>query len=283
VRYALILLLAAAALAGEKELLERFRESVADGLGAGNLTNAQQAIEALGAEGGPKSVEALAKYVRETFEETRKQFELIAGYKLHGAEAFRTVERLGREIEHLEKRQQAGATGLDPQIEARKAEVAKSQRVLEGAKRDTTTSGRIIEQIGDLRQAAADTCSAMLARLEGEQFAAALAAVQAPADLGDETESLLLIRTLRHAKRAETAPVLLAIYTDPKTHGAARVEAACAVAFLGERDTIKKLLDGFDAADEAATNRLLHALSRHARRKLESLDDAKRWIAEPAG
>jgi HEAT repeat protein len=89
----------------------------------------------------------------------------------------------------------------------------------------------------------------------------------------------LLVWILRQAKRVEASSALLEVYSHPKSSAPVRVEAACAVAALGDPDSIRtlvgRLAGHLGSADEADRKRIFHALSLAARQRIASLDDAR--------
>lgn len=275
-----ILLLAATALAGEKEAIEAFRKVRGDSGAVADQPRVEEAIEELARMGGVESIGELARYLHDGVVEWRRIVEVVRETKVRGREAFEAIDRIRRELEHLRHRQKSGATGLGPQIEERQDKLDRARAEFEKVKIDTAAAGRRLTAIEEVRQKGAAACTRILRRVPADRVGEAVRALRSALDPADEEESLLFVRILRQAKRPGSAPALLDIFGREESPDAARIEAACAVAVLGDRAALRTLLARFDDEDESATRRLLHAISRVARKKIESLDAAKAWAAE---
>ena len=239
----------------------------------------QRAIAAVEREGGAASLAVVGRYIHDTFVEGAKILARIDGIKIKGREAFKAIDRLARELEHLRHRQQSGATGLGPEIDAREAEMSRARREFDEAKQNTNTLAKLYEQLEQNRESSARACTTILARLPAAQTDEGIRGLRSALEVSSPGESLLLVRILRLSKRAECCAALLEIVSHPQSPAPTRVEAACAVAALGDRDSLRSLLARIDGKDEVATKRVLHSLSRRARRKLDTLDDANKWLA----
>ena len=276
------MLLASTAFAGEKEANEMFARASKDPVSEAGRGRMAQAITEIESEGGARSVAILGKFLRETFRGTEKLLAEMREIKKQGALAFGAVDKLGREVEQLKHRRDSGATDLDAEIEEREAKIRRAVDEFEKAKYKSRALGELVRQWGSTRQACARACSRILARVPSAQVASAVESLRASTDLSADDQSLLLVWILRRANRPEASPALLDIFGEPKTPAPTRVEAACAVAALGDLESMRALVDRLDRLDEVAHKRVLAALSLAAHKRLSSLDEVKAWLADAA-
>jgi hypothetical protein len=281
-----VLILAATAtvaFADEKQALEEFAKARQDPVSAAGRGRMAQATERLAKEGGAASVAVLGGFISDSDVAGAKLLLELREIKKRGALAVVDVDKYGRQIEQLHFRKQSGTTGLDPEIEACEAKLRRAGDVFEGVKAKASSLGRLYEQHQAARAACASACVEVLKRVPAKQVAAAADSLRAKLDVASEPQSLLVVWILRQAKRVEASSALLEIYSHPKSAARVRIEAACAVAALGDLDSIRtlvgRLAGHLGSADEADRKRILHALSLAARQRLASLDDAKAWIA----
>ena len=276
-RIAILFLSTSPLLASETVLLHTFKEASADTYSGGGAARMQRAIENLSEKGGAKSAAALTRFIKQTLEaEDKTRADRIAVEK-RGWAAHIGSKRLKKELGHLRHRESAGATDLGPQIESRENQLAKFQEILATAMSDTTREVRRQESMIAQRERATVACTKILARLEPDLYALALSSIRSTLDIDHRDESLLLVRMLREANRKQSASPLLAIYSHPKALPAARAEAACAVAMLGDGRSTRELIERLRKDESIDRKRLVHLFSLAAKRKLADLDAAAEW------
>lgn len=283
-RAAALLILSALVLAGEDAILHAFKVAREDPFSPRGRARMDRAIAALAKDGGPKSVPALADFLREadgTERDLRK--ERLAVQK-RGRVAHIGMEQVTRELEHLRHRETAGATGLGPQITARADKLRAMEMTLDDAKKETIRLIRIQNEIVKKRESSTLALIGILRRLDEKDLGAAISALRKSLAVDSHDQVLLLIRVLRESNRRPAAPALLEVFSHPKTGSADKTSAACAIAHLAEPATTRLLIERLRvdgaAVEEAERARILHALGMAAKQRFKDLDAAAKWAAD---
>ena len=277
--FPLVLLVATAARADEKALIEILNDAMRDPYGPSGRGGMERALKRAEKEGGPATVRVLAKFIQATFNDETAMKDEMRGIKKKGRVAFEDIERLKREIAHLKHRESAGATGLGPQITKREVSLRSAAETLELAKNDTFRLDRLSDVLRAQRDLAASGCSTILSRLDSKMFAQGVAGMRSEIVVEHRDPSLLVVHMLRRSGKPDASSALLEIFSHPKTQVEVRVEAACAVASLRDKESMRTLVDRLLVDKAIEKKRILHALSRAAGKKLATLDDAKTWLA----
>ncbi|MHC4408497.1 MAG: hypothetical protein ACYS0F_05785, partial [Planctomycetota bacterium] len=236
-----VLILAATAtvaFADEKDALEAFAKARQDPVSDAGRGRMAQATERLAKEGGAASVPVLGEFIFDSDVAGAKLLDELREIKKRGALAVVAVDKYGRQLEQLHFSKQSGTAGLEPEIEACEAKLRRANDVFEGVKAKASSVGKLYEQHQAARAACASACVQVLGRVPAKQVAAAADSLRAKLDVASEPQSLLLVWILRQAKRVEASSALLEVYSHPKSSAPVRVEAACAVAALGDPDSI---------------------------------------------
>ncbi|MHC4938237.1 MAG: hypothetical protein ACYTHK_04645 [Planctomycetota bacterium] len=221
-----ILLLTTAAFADEGEALKAFANARKDPVSDAGRGRMAHAIDRLETEGGAASLAAIGNFIRDSFQRSAKILTELRTIKRQGAEAFQLTNKLTRELEQLEHRKQAGAKGLEPEIEKRATLARRAQAEFEQVKLRTSAIGRLYERHEQLRLRCADVCVKILARTPKGETVKAVDALRGELDPASEEQTLLLVGILRRSGKAEASATLLEIFSYPKSTPPVRVEAA---------------------------------------------------------
>ena len=143
---------------------------------------------------------------------------------------------------------------------------------------DQAEEPAVLVNIERQRVLGAKACITILGRLDGEAFARAVASMRSTLVVDKRDPSLLLVHALRRSGRVEGSAALLEIFSHPKTIDAVRIEAACAIASLGDKASMRELVTRLMRNKKLGRKRPLHALSRAAGKKLATLEEAKTWL-----
>ncbi|MEM8883455.1 MAG: hypothetical protein AAGD14_05270 [Planctomycetota bacterium] len=273
----LLLLLAAPVLADDAALRKELTEAREGAFTIGGRARMMRAVELVREKGGAAALEPTAMFIRDTFVWNARTQKSLMEIKSEGATIFRRIEETKRELDQLQQRRRAGATGLEVDIRRRTERLKKDRADFDRIVGETRVIGQEFDAMLALRERAARACEAILVRIDAAQLAPAVAALRRIFAIDDATSSLMLVRLLRQSKRAEVSTTLLEMHAHPKLPPAAKVEAACAIASIGVPADMRVLLARLDAEPAQVRTRVLHALSRTARRKLASIDEAKTW------
>jgi len=273
------LILAVSANAGEEALLHVFKVAREDAYSPRGKARMDRAIEGLAKGGGVQSVIALGEFLRESQRlETKLRKERLIVQR-RGRVAYTGIEQVKRELEHLRHRENAGATGLGPQITARIEKQRSMERALESAKTETVRSIRRQDEVVGKRNAGVEACSRILSRLSPDEVRTAIGSLRKSLDVDEDEPVLLLVRMLRRSKRKEAASALLEVLSHPKTGAAGRTSAACAVAYLVEPITTRQLVERMRQDKLLDQKLILHELGLAARQRFKNLDEAAKWAA----
>jgi len=265
--------------ADEKGALEIFADARRDPYSASGRGRMERAIALLGKDGSVASIRALGEFLQRTFADEVQLSAEVDEIKKIGRVAHDDNLRISRELSHLKQRERAGATGLGPQIAKREDRMQSNAAALNNAKSQTVRVDRVFGVVRNHRVHGAKACIAILGRLDAEAFSRAVASMRSTLVVDKRGPSLLLVHALRRSKRVEGSAALLEIFSHPKTVDSVRIEAACAIAILGDKASMRELVTRLIRNKNVNPKRPLHALSRAAGKKLATLEEAKTWLA----
>jgi len=265
--------------ASEQALLHEFKIARADPFSPRGKSKMDRAIARLAEGGGVKSVGVLADFLHETIKAETEERARRIEIQRRGRVAHSSKEQIKRELEHLRHRENAGATGLGPQINARNEKMRGMESALESAKRDSIRSFEIQGQIWKKRESSAAACVLILARLKPGEAVAAIGSLRKALDVDQREPALLLVQILRKSKRRESAAALLEVFSHPKTETAGRASAACAIPSLGDANATRQLVKRLQLDKQFDQTRVLHELGLAAHRRFADLDEAAKWAA----
>jgi len=265
--------------ASEETLLHEFKIARADPFSPRGKSKMDRAIASLAKDGGVKSVAVLADFLRETHKAETEERARRIEIQRRGRVAHSSTEQIKRELEHLRHRENAGATGLGPQINARTEKMRSMESAVETAKIDSMRSFEIQGQIWKKRESSAHACALILARLKPDETVTAIGSLRKALDVDQREPALLLVRVLRESKRKEAAGPLLEVFSHPKADTAGRASAACAIPSLGDGNATRQLVKRLQLEKQFDSARVLHALGLAAHRRFADLDEAAKWAA----
>ena len=183
-----------------------------------------RAIESLGEKGGVRSAQAIAEFVREGFKTEDEVRAARLKLQKGGLAAYKSMERVQRELDHLAHRESAGATGLGPQITAREHKLRNLEKRLETAKSQTLRTVATQDAVIAQRERCAAALKKILGRLKPDQLAATVGALRRALDVDVAAQTLLLVRVLRESGRKEVSPSLLEVFSHPKAAEQVKIE-----------------------------------------------------------
>jgi len=279
-RYLLLLIPALAAADGTFPLrLQDFEEARRFTLEPGGQARVFPAVEALTATGDIRAVEPLAVYLLETITSERKIFEDIQKRQKEGAAAHDRAEVLSDELKQLALKEKAGDRTLGPEIERRTAEKVAAEGRFDQIKKGIEQSCRTIDFIRKLRENLADDCTTLLKGRSGEEAAAGIAAVRRALDVADREQAIYLVRILAGSELPEAEEQLLEILSAPKADDAVRLRAETALAKCLTRRGAETLLGLWEREPEVQGPRVQYVLSLVAKKRLDTIEDARAWVA----
>jgi len=280
-RHILLLLLPAVAVAGDEYplRLQDFEAARRFTLEAGGQARVYPAVEALVATRDVRAVEPLAAYLLETITSTRRTLEDIKQKQKEGEVAHQRADALTGELKQLNLKEKAGDRTLGPEIERRTAERVAAEGRFEQCRKEMEQLYRTVEFLGKLRDMLADDCVTLLKGRSGEEAATGIAAVRRALDVADREQALFLVRILAGSELPEVEEQLLEILSAPKAEDAVRLRAETALAKYLTRRGAEVLLQLWEREPARQGPRVQHVLSLAAKKRLDTIEDARAWIA----
>jgi hypothetical protein len=280
-RRLLLLCLPVVALAEDafQERLQAFEAALPFTLEAGGQARVYPAVEALAATGDIRAVAPLAAYLLETITGERHLLEDARKTQKEAAESSARAETLTKELKQLELKEKAGDRTVGPAIELRVTERSRCQHQCEQLMKVLEQKDRTIGFLRELRGRLADSCISLLKGRKGADAATGIEGVRRALDPADRDQGLFLVRILGASDVAEAEGQLLEILSAPKADEAVRLRAQYALAKHLTRRGAETLLRLWERDPERAGEHARHVLSLAAKRKLETLADARAWVA----
>lgn len=280
-RRLLLLCLPVVALAEDafQECLQAFEAARPFTLEAGGQARVYPAVEALAATGDIRAVAPLAAYLLETITGERHLLEDARKTQKEAAESSARAETLTKELKQLELKEKAGDRTVGPAIELRVTERSRCQHQREQLMKVLEQKDRTIGFLRELRGRLADSCISLLKGRKGADAAAGIEGVRRALDPADRDQGLFLVHILGASDVAEAEGQLLEILSAPKAADAVRLRAQYALAKHLTRRGAETLLRLWERDPERAGEHARHVLSLAAKRKLETLADARAWVA----
>jgi hypothetical protein len=274
-------LLTGVAAAGDafEERLRAFDEARPFALEPGGQARVNPAVEALVATGDIRAVGPLATYLLEAITAERRLKEGAHKTQQELADALARVETLTADLKRLELKEKAGDRTVGPAIEKRADERARREREFERLQKKLERIDRTITFLRELRERLADGCATVLKGLAGERVDAGVAGLRRSLDVADREQALFLVRILAASGLPHAEEQLLEILTHPKADEAVRRRAQYALAAHLSRRGAEALLLLWEREPDALGEHARHVLSLAARRRLESVVEARAWVA----
>ncbi len=277
----LILLLPAVAAAEDtfERRLQSFEEARQFTLEPGGQARVYPAVEALAATSDIRAVAPLAAYLLDTITSERRLLEDARKTQKEAAGSSERAETLAQELKQLELKEKAGDRTVGPAIEQRTNEQLRCQRQCGQLLKVIEQIDRTIQFLRELRGRLADSCIALLKGRTGAEANAGIEGVRRPLDPADREQGLFLVRILSASDVEHAEEQLLEILSAPKADDAVRLRAQFALAKHLTRLGAETLLRLWERDPERAGEHARHVLSLAAKRKLETVADARAWIA----
>jgi hypothetical protein len=273
------LLLAFAALADDSfpEHLRSFEEARKVTLEPGGQARVNPAVEALVATADIRAVAPLASYLVETITDERRVSEDSRKVQTELAEAWSRGEALAADLKRLELKEKAGDRTVGPQIERCAAERAQCLAICDQRTKACEQYARTIAFLRDLRGRVAAGCTQLLKGRKGDEAAIGIESVRRPLDAADREQGLILVRILASSGVEGVEQQLIEILSAPKADPAVRLNAQYGLANHLTRRGAETLLRMWEKDPKSEHAR--HILSVAAKRRLETVEDARSWIA----
>lgn len=280
-RRLLLLCLPAVALAEDafQERLKAFEAARAFTLEAGGQAHVYPAVEALAATGDIRAVAPLAAYLLDTIMSERHLLADARKTQKEAAESSALAETLLKELKQLELKEKAGDRTVGPAIEQRTTERARAQHQYDQLMKVLEQMDRTIGFLRELRGRLADGCISLLKERKGADAATGIEGVRRALDPADRDQGLFLVRILGESDVEQAEGQLLEILSAPKADDAVRLRAQYALAKHLTRRGAETLLRLWERDPERAGEHARHVLSLAAKKKLDTLADARAWVA----
>jgi hypothetical protein len=259
--------------------LQAFEEARAFTLEPGGQARVYPAVEALVATGDARAVAPIAAYLLETITSERRLLEDIRRVQKEIGESAARGEALTRELKQLDLKEKAGDRTVGPAIEERKSEQMILQRQTERHIKEIEQMGRTIGFLRELRGRLVGDCVALLKGRKDAEAVAAVAGVRRALDVADKEQALLLVRIFGDSDLAEAEDQLLEILAAPKADRAVRLRAQYALARHLSRRGGEALLRLWERDPTRAGVHAQHVLSLAAKKRLDTIEDARAWVA----
>lgn len=274
--------LAVAALADEEafqRVLSEFSAAAEHAFDPGAAARLMPALEALVASGDARAVAPIAALVPSALRREEKVRAEIKEIQKKGAKAFDEIRSIDKNLAELDLRERAGSTEVGAQIEQLKIERQQLDASFERAKLATEDRRRLLEQLAQVRNSAADAAAKVLGSVEAGTATATLQALRTTLDAVDPAQALFLVRILRASGQRAAVPVLLDILAHPKTSDAAKLAALQATAVLKTRKGTEALIEVWRRDPRALGLHAREALSMAAQKDLKTPSDAEAWAS----
>jgi hypothetical protein len=273
------LLLAALAAADDRfaERLRAFDEARKATMEAGGQARVNPAVEALAETKDIRAVAHFAAYVLETITEERRVVADQRKLQREITDLGERAEALASDLKKLELKEKAGDRTIGPVIERTVTERTQCLQKFEAHTKSYEQMDRTVAFLRDLRMRLADSCAELLKGRKGAEAAAGIEGVRRPLDLADREQGLIVVRILSSSDAEGVEEQLLEILSAPKADDAVRLRAEYGLANHLTRRGAETLLRFWekDPKDE----RPRHVLSAAAKKRLETIEDARAWVA----
>jgi hypothetical protein len=273
------LLLAGVATADDSfdEHLRVFDEARKFTLQAGGQARVNPALEALVGTGDIRAASPIASYLLETITNVRRIAEDGKKLQKEISDASSRAEALAADLKRLGLKEKAGDRTIGPEIERCAAERAQCLARCDQIMKMYEQVERTGAFLRDLRDRLADGCIVLLKGRKGADAVAGIEAVRRPLDPADREQGLLLVRILGSSGIEGAEEQLLDIVSAPKADEAVRLRAQYGLANHLTRRGAESLLRLWESEPE--NERPRHILSVAAKKRLETIEDARTWVA----
>ncbi len=262
-----------------QERLKALDDAKPSTLKAGGQARVYPAVEALAATRDVRAVAPLALYLLETITSERRVLEGARSTQKEAAELSARAETLSNDLKRLELKEKAGDHAVGPAIERCMSERLQCQRRRDELMKGLEQVDRTIRFLRELRDRLARDCIALLKDREGAEAAAGIEGVRRALDPADREQGLFLVRILAASDLARAEEQLLEILSAPKADAAVRTQAQLALGKHLSRRGAETLVRLWERDPERSGEQVRHVLSLAAKKRLETLADARAWIA----
>jgi len=280
-RHLLLLLLPAVAVAQDTfpQHLEQFEKARQSTLKPGGQALIYPAIDALVATGDVRAVAPLATFLRDTIADDRKLLADVQVKQQEAAAAHDRADVLAEEIKQLELKEKAGDRTVGPEIARRESERREHEREFEELRRELDQQCSKLDLLRALRGHLDDDCVTLLKGKTGEEATTGLASVRRALDVADKEQALFLVSIIGRSELPEAEEHLLEILAAPKADGSVRQRAESLLVKCLSRRGAETLLKLWERDPEGEGARAQHVLSVAAKKRLETIEDARAWAA----
>lgn len=280
-RLLLVLCLTAAASAEDTfaERLQAFDEARQFTLKPGGQARVYPAAEALAATRDVRAVAPLAAYLLETITSERGLMEQVRKTQREAADSAARAEALTNDLKRLDLKEKAGDRTVGPAIERCASERLQCQRKCDQLFKGLEQIDRTISFLRELRGRLADSCIALLKGRTDAEAAAGIEGVRRALDPADREQGLFLVRILAASDLDRAEEQLLEVLSAPKADDAVRMRAQLALGKHLTRRGAESLLRLWERDPERSGEHARHVLSLAAKKKLDTIADAREWVA----
>lgn len=259
--------------------LRAFERARGKTLEPGAHAKVNPAVEDLIATGDVRAVTPLLKYLVETFVFETYLFEQSKQIQKKGAAAFDRMRDIDRELTFLRLKEKAGDETVGPEIERRLDGRRKQKQIFERMQQETTRATRAINFVRRLRDKVVEGSASILRGLSGPQADAGLVAARRALDVAKREQALYLVIVLRDSQLPQAEGHLLDVIAHPKADAAVLRAAQFALSRNMTRKGAEVLVRLWEQDPKGSGESARHVLSLVARKKLESVQEARAWAA----
>jgi hypothetical protein len=262
-----------------QERLKALDEAKSFTLEAGGQARVYPAVEALAATGDVRAVAPLAQYLLDTITNERRLVEESKNTHRDMADLTTRSEALTNDLKRLELKEKAGDHAVGPAIERCMSERLQCQRRRDDLMKGLEQVDRTIRFLRELRERLARDCAGLLKGRAAAEAATGIEGVRRALDPADREQGLFLVRILAASDLDRAEEQLLEILSAPKADASVRTQAQYALAKHLSRRGAETLLRLWERDPERSGEQVRHVLSLAAKKRLETVDDARAWIA----
>ncbi len=262
-----------------QERLKALDEARPFTLEAGGQARVYPAVEALAATRDVRAVAPLAQYLLETITSERRLLEEARSTQREAADLSTRAEALSNDLKRLELKEKAGDHAVGPAIERCMSERLQCQRRRHELMKGLEQVDRTIRFLRELRDRLARDCAALLRDRAGQEATTGIEGVRRALDPADREQGLFLVRILAASDLDRAEEQLLEILSAPKADASVRMQAQYALAKHLSRRGAETLVRLWERDPQRSGERVRHVLSIAAKKRLETVADARAWIA----
>jgi len=237
------------------------------------------AIDGLVESKDVRAVAPLAALVPRSEAVEKEVLSMLRKQQRIGLEAHERIEVLERELELLRLKERAGDTTVGPEIQRRLDEKKEKERFFEERRSRSEHLARVLVFLREVRDRAADGCATILRECDADQVGAGFTRLREVFDVAATSQGLFLVRILRQSARPEAEAHVLDVLAHPKADPAVIRAATFALSGGLTRRGAETLLGLWERNPSSMGERVSHVLGLVARERLETIEEARAWVA----